>query len=335
MTFNICVIGCGHITRASHGPAYARYAAHNPAVALAACCDVDPQRAEETRAAFGFARAYSDWAAMLADEQPHAVCLNVPVQHTAALSARILELDIPLLAEKPPALTVEELDPLIALARRRGSLHQVAFNRRFAPLVVALKDWLAGHTVTHVAHTFTRVARRDPDFTTTAVHGIDTLRYLLGADYAGLRMAYPLLEREPAPVPAFVIEGSFTNGASAHLLFQPLAGAPSERTVIYTPGSTFELRLNHGEDRPGRLLHFEDGRLARAVDAAELCGGEDHDWLVSGFYAEDAAFFDVARAGRPSEHTFASARQSVAVMQALRERRETFRGGELAPADDR
>ena len=163
MTFKICVIGCGYITQASHGPAYRLYARQHPDVELSACCDTDLPRAERVRAETGFARAYSDAFQMLAVEQPDAVCLNVPVQLTAGLGERILALGIPLLTEKPPALNVDEIDRLAARAAGAGCIHQVAFNRRFAPLVVALKDWLQGQPILHVEHTFTRVARRDPN----------------------------------------------------------------------------------------------------------------------------------------------------------------------------
>jgi predicted dehydrogenase len=323
MPFKICVIGCGHITQASHGPAYRRYASENREVELSACCDTDPARAEQVRAALGFARAYSDTFEMLAREQPDVVCLNVPVALTPVLCERILALGIPLLTEKPPAMTVDEIDRLIALSAQATAPHQVAFNRRFAPLVVEMKRWLAGRPVVHVEHTFTRVNRRDPDFSTTAIHGIDTLRFLLGSDYAHLRMQYPTLETGPAPVSAFILDGQFQSGASVHMLFQPLAGIASERTVVYTHGSSFDLRLNQGADHPGHLLHYENGQLARAIDGAALCASSE-DYLLSGFYAEDAAFFDALRARQPSEHSFASARQSVEVMQCLRERVDEY-----------
>jgi myo-inositol 2-dehydrogenase / D-chiro-inositol 1-dehydrogenase len=275
MAFKICVIGCGHITQHSHGPAYRQYAAEHPDVELAACCDLDVQRAEKVRAEFGFARAYSDAFDMLAREQPTAVCLNVPVQHTAALSEQILALGIPLMAEKPPALTTAELDGVIAAqqAARPGGLHQVAFNRRFAPLVAALKELLRGRQVLHVEHTFTRVNRRDPDFSTTAIHGIDTLRHLLGEDYAGLHMHYPALEANDAqretgqpPIAAYILSGHFQSGASVHMTFQPLSGLASERTVVYTPGATFSLRLNHALDAPGHLFHYYNQGITQSFN---------------------------------------------------------------------
>lgn len=338
--FKLCVIGCGGISRASHGPAYRQYADEHPDFELSACCDVDGERAAALRVQVGFARAYTDFERMLEIERPNAVCLNVPVHLTAGLGRRILALGYPLLAEKPPALTVAELEPLIAAsqaAAQRGVIHQVAFNRRFAPLVVALKDLLRGRELIHIEHTFTRVNRPDPDFTTTAIHGIDTLRFIAGSDYAELHMQYPRLGE--SGLPAFILSGHFQAGPTVHMTFQPLSGLASERSVIYTRDATFDLRLNHALDAPGQLLQYEHNQVVLALNAAELCGlgpqisgktlnaadFRSVDYRLSGFYGEDAAFFEAVRANRQPEHTFLSARQSVAVMESLRNRASHFK----------
>ena len=48
--------------------------------------------------------------------------------------------------------------------------------------------WLADQPIQSITCTFSRYRRRDPDFTTTAVHGIDAVRFLAGSDYAKLRI---------------------------------------------------------------------------------------------------------------------------------------------------
>jgi myo-inositol 2-dehydrogenase / D-chiro-inositol 1-dehydrogenase len=331
MQTRLAVIGCGYITLASHGPAYARLAAEDPGLVLAACCDIDPRLAEAVREKLGFQRAYIDFSTMLETERPDAVCLNVPVGLTARMGVQILQAGVPLLCEKPPALTVEELDPLIYLAAEKGSLHQVAFNRRFAPLVQELKRRLLGETVLHVDHTFTRVGRTDADFSTTAIHGIDTLRYLLGADFETLQFQYQDLKIGSDKVTVFVADGRFESGTGVHMLFQPVSGISSERTVVYTPDCTFELRLNHASDAPGWLRHWHNGQLEQDLDAAQVCGSRE-DFVLSGFYAEDAAFLSAVKAGRTlPEHSFSAARQSVELMQALRERRAGFKQSAASP----
>jgi predicted dehydrogenase len=110
MPFMITVIGCGWVSMECHGPAYVEYARSHPDVLLAACCDVDPQRSEEFRVRFSFRRAYRDYLDMLENEQPQAVALNVPPQAMCLLGCDILRRGYPLICEKPPGLSLAEID---------------------------------------------------------------------------------------------------------------------------------------------------------------------------------------------------------------------------------
>jgi predicted dehydrogenase len=142
----LCAIGCGAHAASSHGPAQALYAARHPGLTLAGCCDLDPARAAAHRERFGFARSYSDPWAMLEAERPDAVVLVVAEDATCAVASRVLEQGYPLLLEKPPGRTPDEVDRMVNAAEaggRRGRVipHQVAFNRRFAPRARAWRPW--------------------------------------------------------------------------------------------------------------------------------------------------------------------------------------------------
>src|SRR6185503_12210446 len=167
----LCMIGCGEHAASSHGPAQALYAGRHPGVVLAGCADLDPDRAARHRERFGFARSYSDAWAMLEAEHPDAVVLVVPDEATCELATRVLEQGYPLLLEKPPGRTPAELDRMAAAADKGGHAgrpvpHQVAFNRRFAPLVREARDRVASlraaAPLQHVHYEMARVDRRDP-----------------------------------------------------------------------------------------------------------------------------------------------------------------------------
>ena len=138
----LATIGCGEHATGTHGPSLALYAERHPGTELVACCDLDPGKAERYRARFGFARAYTDLRRMLDTERPDAVSLVAPVERTCELACLIFEWGFPLLVEKPPGRTVAEVDRMIAAAG--GVAHQVAFNRRFAPLLRELKRDVKG-----------------------------------------------------------------------------------------------------------------------------------------------------------------------------------------------
>lgn len=328
MSFKICVIGCGFMAVHYHGPAYVKYVSTHPDTELVACCDIDAAKAAAFAEQFGCARHYTDFEKMLDAEKPDAVCLNAPVELTCALSCRVLEMGYPLLTEKPPGRTVDELDRMIAAANASGVPTQVAFNRRYTPLVVELKRMVRSRfdpaAIQHVRYDFTRVGRTDPDFSTTAIHGIDTARFLADSDYARIRFHYQAFPNLGPATANIFMDCTFESGATAHLNFCPVAGVVTERATIHAHDNTFFLNIPvwNGSDTPGRLQHFEKDKLKLDRSGLEFSSGDIFE--SNGFYGENAAFFDDVRAGRRPAGDLRSARQSVEVAQYLRERRTEY-----------
>jgi predicted dehydrogenase len=324
----LCLIGCGEHARVAHGPAQARIAAQRRDISLAGCCDLDPVRADAFRRDFGFARSFTDALTMLDTEQPDAAVVAVPVEHTVEVASMVLERGIPLLLEKPPGTTVKEVDRLRAAAEngRRAVPHQVAFNRRFAPLVCELHRRIGtAGPVQHLHYEMTRVDRRDSDFSTTAIHGLDAVRYIAGCDYAEARFRYRELPELGPGVANILVDAVMTSGATAHLAFCPVAGVLVERATVHSHGHTFFLNVPMwgGVDSPGRLCHFVGGVLA-----ADLHGDQEGDgtalFELGGFYRETTAFLDDLAAGRAPSPSLRESRQSVEVAQLVRERRTEF-----------
>lgn len=325
----LCAIGCGEHAASSHGPAQALYAALHPGFTLAACCDLDPARAAAHRERFGFARSYCDPWLMLEAERPDAVVLVVSEDAACAVASRVLELGYPLLLEKPPGRTPQEVDRMAAAADTGGRAggpvpHQVAFNRRFAPMVRAARECAAslGVPLQHVHYEMTRVGRRDPDFSTTAIHGIDAVRFLAGSDYASVRFSYRDRPEIGPGVADIFMDAVMRSGTTAHLAFFPNAGVVVERATIHACGHTLFVRIPMwgGVDSPGRFEHFEGGRL-RAQASGEP-GAEP--FLLGGFYAEYEAFLGDLAAGRTPSPGLRESRQSVAVAERIRQRESEF-----------
>jgi predicted dehydrogenase len=224
---------------------------------------------------------------------------------------------------------VVEVDRLVAAAERHGRVipHQVAFNRRFAPLVRELRRRIeeAG-PLQHLHYEMTRVERRDSDFSTTAIHGLDAVRYLAGADYAEARFRYRELPALGPGVADIFVDAVMTSGATAHLAFCPVAGVLVERAAAHAHGHTFFLQVPmwSGVDSPGRLWHFAGGRLAADVGGDEVGDGTAL-FELGGFYRETVAFLDAVTAGRPPSPGLRESRQSVAMAEHVRERRPSYR----------
>jgi len=331
----LCLIGCGEHAESSHGPAQAKYAAAHPELLLAACCDLDRARVENHRARFGFARAYTDAFAMLDAEKPDAVVLVVPDHATVTVGETVLERGLPLLLEKPPGRTAAEVDRLIAAAERGGRggapvPHQVAFNRRYVPLLKELHGRLHSRAsptpLQHVHYEMTRVNRRDPDFSVTAVHGIDAVRYLAGSDYAHVRFRYQELPGLGEGVANIFMDAVMACGATAHLAFCPVAGAGVERATVQAQGETFFLHVPMWAafDSPGRLQHLRDGRLVAEITGGALSGGQEA-FELGGFYAEYEGFLGALVAGVTPSPSLREARQSVVIAEHIRLRCPEFK----------
>jgi myo-inositol 2-dehydrogenase/D-chiro-inositol 1-dehydrogenase len=330
MTFKIAVIGCGWVSMDCHGPAYAQYAATHPGVELTACCDLDGQKAAVFAERFGFLHAYTHYQEMLKTHQPDAVCLNVPPAAVCAMGCWILEQGYPLLCEKPPGTSLEEVDHLIAAAHPAHTIHQVAFNRRYMPLVTELYKQLRlieqppTLAVQAVEVVLARYRRLEADFTPTAVHAVDLVRFLLDSDYREIRFRYPTQEVAGQPVVNYLLAGTMACGADVRLSVYPATGMNIERVTVYCADQAFELACSNGLDAPGWLRCYQENQLVSAISGAQLAGSQE-SYILNGFYAEDAAFFTAVQAGRQPGNDLRAARQSVAIMQAMRERRKQYK----------
>lgn len=324
MALRVAVIGCGSMSSTGHGPSHARLAGELDGVELVACCDLDPAKAERYAERFGFARTYTDVATMIDVEEPGAISVIMPVEHTCRVFCDVVAHGRPTFTEKPPGLTVAELDQMIAAAGE--TVTQVAFNRRFQPLVRKLKEQLPEPgSLQHIRYDFCRVNRKDADFSTTAVHGIDTVRHLAGADFDKLTFHYQPLPDEGPTVANVFIDGTLTSGATCHLAFLPCCGSVVERATVMARDHTWylELPMWGGHDSPGRLQHVEKMSVVEEWPGDELTDGAQAN-EVNGFYAENRAWLTDLLAGRRPTCDLRDARQSVAVMEAYRNKETTF-----------
>jgi myo-inositol 2-dehydrogenase / D-chiro-inositol 1-dehydrogenase len=329
MSFKICAVGCGYMAFNGHGPSYRKYADLNPDVELTACCDVDEERALSFKHEFGFLRHYTDMDLMLDTERPQAVCLIVPVNLTFPLSVRIFQKGYPLLLEKPPGLDKHEAMEMIRSANKWNIPNMVAFNRRFMPLVIKLKEMLQQNGLDKslsIDYRMLRVGRKDPDFSTTAIHGIDVVRYLAASDYRTVHFNYQDLDIAGRNIVNIFMDCEFESGATARFGICPVAGTVAERLEINSLQNTFHLNLPlaGSKDMPGRLSHFYNGNTVLELNGINVSGNMD-EFVLNGFYDENKVFFDDIRYGRKPVDDILSGLQSVEIADCIRNRLTEYR----------
>lgn len=108
-------------------------------VQLAAVCDVDAKRARAIAKPAG-ATVFTDYTEMLTQAGLDMVSVCVPNHLHADVAIACLKAGTHVLCEKPPAMTVKEVDTMIQAATDTGRHLTWGFNNRFRPEAVYLKE---------------------------------------------------------------------------------------------------------------------------------------------------------------------------------------------------
>ena len=321
MSLRVCMIGCGGFAQLCHGPSQRRLSAHRPDVELAACCDTDAGRAQAYGDAFGFARHYTDSLAMLAAEKPDAVILAVPPAFTCRAASLVLERGFPLLLEKPPGMSPAELDRLIAAATAGRAPAQVAFNRRYMPILRQARGVLDAHFpsggVSRIDYEMVRCERWDPDFSTTAIHAVDATLFLARGPFLAAELHFQPQRRGDHETANVLIDAECASGCRALVNIQPVVGRNAETARIHALGQSLVLNIPASplSDESGSLEFWRGNAL---VTAARDGAGDVGERF--GILGETEAFLNAVGTGAGFAPRLQDCRQQVALMEAIRRR---------------
>lgn len=105
---------------------------------LVALCDASPERLKQNKQEFGV-RGYTDYADLLRDPDVDVINICTPSGTHADLSVAALRAGKHVLCEKPPDVTLEAVDRMIAARDESGKVLSVIFQSRFEPLYLAIK----------------------------------------------------------------------------------------------------------------------------------------------------------------------------------------------------
>ena len=314
-TLRVAVVGAGSIARRYHLPSLTRLVSEGISLELVALCDVDTQRAHEMGRRFGFAQVFSDYRAMVDAIAPDAVWCLVPIPATRQVAGYMLEQGIPTLMEKPPGRNSRETRELLEIAATRGTLNQVAFNRRHAPLLVRMKRLLGERGDLGAASCqFYRHRRGEPDFAFgTGLHGLDALRFL-GSDEV------VEVHTRLGPRASALITLVYQGGALGTMEMLPLVGVQSERYTAHAADRTVVVDgvIPWLTAFPGSLRCFDGTELTLLIDnAAEDAPPE----VVGGFFGECAHFVDCLLHGQVPTPDLTTSLRSVEIAEAVNQGR--------------
>lgn len=319
----LALIGCGEHSESGHAIPLARYkAAHPDAIELAAVCDLNPERAQFFVRKYGFDRYYVDVDEMVAREKLDGCIAVVPVERISELGIKLLRWGIPCVVEKPMGASLSEAQALLDAAKSTRTPNLVSVNRRFMPFLNHALDWFRNEedsrsigSLRHVRCTMARHARHEHDFLwTTAVHAVDTLRYIAGdVTQANIR---PL---RPATGWAnwYGIDLRFEAGVTGYIEVLPTSGVVEETYELFGEGIRASVTCPFGSQRGWR--GFRDNRLVIEEAVSEDMSEE----LINGCLDETAEFVTALssrNAPRPSiEDVFPSVELCFALATSVNE----------------
>ena len=322
--FKICSIGCGSMARKGHGPSLQKYAQTYLDTTLSACCDIDLTHAEYFKQQFGFEKAYTDYQLMLNEIKPDAVCLISPVDKTVEIATQILNMGYPLILEKPPGRNIDEAKALIKAANDSKVTVRVAFNRRYTPLLMALKDFTKKENIRNITYQMYRKDRRDDDFSTTTIHAIDAVKFIAESEYKTVDFIYQHINGENENVANIYMNGVLESGAVAQLSLVAMGGTVAERISVNTDAATYyvELPFWSNPDSPGKLTRLVGNDVTNVI-TGDLLVDCTEMFLESGFYEENRSFFKDVRLGNKTQDV-STGLQSVELADYIRKRKTRY-----------
>ena len=226
--------------------------------------------AEQAQRLLGFARVAPSAEAVLHDDAVDAVVIATRHGMHAGLTREALEAGKHVFCEKPLALTEQELASVLAAASESGSILMVGFNRRFSPLLRALRDFvrepgrslLAAYRVSAgalpPAHWIHDLEQGGGRVHGEVCHFIDALSFVAGADVVEVHAGGFAHERLPLQaLDNVVLTVKLADGSVGSITYTAVSapGVGKERLEVFAAGRVAVL-----DDYRSLELHDGSGR---------------------------------------------------------------------------
>jgi len=249
---NVCFLGAGNYAGRVLMPAF-----KSAGATLQTVVSAGGVSAAHYGRKYGFARASTDAAAMLADPAIDTVVVATRHDSHALHVVRSLQAGKHVYVEKPLCLTLEELAGIEAELLLHSELRlMVGFNRRFAPQVAKMKASLAGVSEPKAFVMTVNAGAIAPDHWTQdrtvgggrmvgeGCHFIDLLRYLAGASivrHSAVAMGRHASLAVTSDKTMLTLEFADGSIGTIHYLANGDRGFPKERLEVFCAGRVLQL----------------------------------------------------------------------------------------------
>ena len=289
-------------------------------VELAGICNSGNPRIHTLAQRLSIAKTFDDYRRLLDEVEMDAALVLVSVTKVPAVTTECLTRGLPVLIEKPPALSVAATESLARLANQYDCLNMVALNRRFYSVMQRAREAIleAGPLVSMVVEAPERIAdyraAGHPDevvnniLFANGIHCIDLFRYFGGEVAAVMNASNRWFENQNDSYNALL---RFENGATGHYISN------------WTSPGRWSVNL-YGQDRKVTLAPLERGTvLQRDGQQYDLPIDSVDENYKPGIYAQARYFIDCVRDKKRPAFPAADLDDAVKTMKLV----EAIRGG--------
>jgi predicted dehydrogenase len=290
-----------------------------PDADICAIAELDEARMTAAAESFGVSALYTNCQQMIEREKPDVVYAILPPHVLYDVAATVLDMGRHLVIEKPPGVKTEQTRQLALLARRRGVVAGVTFQRRYAPVVRAAKQACEERGAVHSAvATFYKNTLGDGPYyrgavdilTCDAIHAVDTLRWLCGGEVVDVAGDVRRLLADHHTAHYALVR--FDSGATGVLLTNWMCGRRFFTFEVHGPGISAM-----GDPETGGAVYADGGiEPVRTLDPAELAGG-DAPHRAHGPYDMNLHLLDCVRRGAQPDSSLDDAVKTMELVDAI------------------
>ncbi len=231
----IALIGLGDIAQKAYLPILANHPEVEPLL-----CTRDPAVLKKLSRQYRIAAAYSSLKEVIA-QRPDAAMVHSTTDSHAALATQLLKAGIPVFVDKPLSASPEDSARMIALAERRQLPLFVGFNRRYAPLVSALKAEADPFHVSWQKHRVDQPGEPRTFLFDDFIHVVDGLCFLATGPVEDLRVHSRLRDGQLTSVHVQWTQGNTLLTGSMNRV----SGRTEETIEYFTPGNKWTIKELH------------------------------------------------------------------------------------------
>lgn len=305
----LCVIGAGYISRYH----LETFRDMND-VSVAAICNRGEEKRKKLAGEFSIPHQYADYHVMLKEQKLDAVLVCVSVENMASVILDCIPHKIPMLVEKPVALSVAEAEKIAAEAKKHGTRIMVGCNRRFISTILRAKEEserlgsIQGMAVkAHERITELMADKSVSDATkqkwiyANGIHCIDLIRFFAGSAVKNVASASRPNEKK---YDALI---TFSSGIPMHYISYP--DIPAKWTItMYCKQAKVTLK-------PLEQLTVE----ARGKEPVVI-GLDDLDKTYKpGFFRQNRYFIDCVKSGKEFSYPACNIDEALEVMKLIGE----------------